>query len=149
MNRLYFAAPLFSAAELEFNERLAVKLSRSFSVFLPQRDGGLLTDLIKSGLPAGQAKRLERDIDAIISADVVLAILDGRSVDEGVAVELGVAYAYGKVCWALKTDVRTLAWFGDNPMIEVIISKLFTSVQELTDFAEKIYLQDTMPLPVR
>ena len=37
---LYFAAPLFSQAELEFNARLAAEIEKlGIQVFLPQRDG--------------------------------------------------------------------------------------------------------------
>ncbi|WP_051248837.1 nucleoside 2-deoxyribosyltransferase domain-containing protein [Inquilinus limosus] len=40
MPRLYFAGPLFSAAELAFNAALAEKIEAlGFTVFLPQRDG--------------------------------------------------------------------------------------------------------------
>jgi nucleoside 2-deoxyribosyltransferase len=38
--RIYFAAPLFSQAERQFNEHLTQHLeARGFTVFLPQRDG--------------------------------------------------------------------------------------------------------------
>ena len=40
MPRLYFAGPLFSAAELTFNAVLAEHIEAlGFEVFLPQRDG--------------------------------------------------------------------------------------------------------------
>lgn len=136
MKRLYFAAPLFSASEQRFNADVASLLERHFEVFLPQRDGGLLADLIRKGVPPDQAKReiFERDVAAIIASDVVLAVLDGRAVDEGVAVELGMAFAFGKLCWGLKTDFRSLAWFGDNPMVEVPIAKIFKTTDELIDY---------------
>jgi len=38
--KVYFAAPLFSQAEKEFNQNLTDLIEKSgFSVFLPQRDG--------------------------------------------------------------------------------------------------------------
>jgi nucleoside 2-deoxyribosyltransferase len=38
--KIYFAAPLFSQAEVEFNQNLTDHIEKSgFSVFLPQRDG--------------------------------------------------------------------------------------------------------------
>ncbi|MEO0490614.1 MAG: nucleoside 2-deoxyribosyltransferase domain-containing protein, partial [Cyanobacteria bacterium J06659_2] len=40
MAKLYFAAPLFSTAELRFNQALTEQLERlDYQVFLPQRDG--------------------------------------------------------------------------------------------------------------
>ena len=40
MPTLYFAAPLFSEAELAFNAALTAEVERlGFAVFLPQRDG--------------------------------------------------------------------------------------------------------------
>ncbi|WP_040301403.1 nucleoside 2-deoxyribosyltransferase [Afipia clevelandensis] len=136
MKRLYLAAPLFNASEQAFNERVAAILEQHFEVFLPQRDGGLVIELIQKGIPAYQAKReiFDRDVAAIINADVILAVLDGRAVDEGVAVELGMAFAFGKLCWGLKTDTRSLAWFGDNPMIEVPLTRIFTTPKELADY---------------
>jgi nucleoside 2-deoxyribosyltransferase len=133
VKRLYLAAPLFSASELAFNSRLTLALEEYFDVFLPQRDGGLLTNLLEAGVPPDQAKReiFDRDVAAIIDADLILAVLDGRSIDEGVAVEIGMAFAFNKLCWGLKTDVRSLAPFGDNPMVVVPLSRVFRSVDDL------------------
>jgi nucleoside 2-deoxyribosyltransferase len=131
--KTYLAAPLFSDAERAYNLVVANALAEHVSVFLPQRDGKLITDLIGDGLTAAAAKRVvfERDVSAIEDADLIVAILDGRAVDEGVAVELGLAYAMGKLCWSLKTDFRSLAWFGDNPMIEMVIARNFKSIESL------------------
>jgi nucleoside 2-deoxyribosyltransferase len=130
---LYLAAPLFSDAERRFNLDLDKELSKRFAVFLPQRDGRLIINLLAEGIDVESAKRIifTRDVQAIQESDVVLAVLDGQSIDEGVAVELGLAYAYGKTCWGLKTDFRSLAWFGDNPMVEALLTKKFSSVEEL------------------
>lgn len=37
-------------------------------------------------------------------ADIIFAVLDGRAPDEGVCVELGLAYANGKRCYGFKSD---------------------------------------------
>lgn len=131
--RLYVAAPLFNEMERQFNRSLADQLARRFDVFLPQSDGLLMVDLIRDGMPHEQAKMVvfTKDIEAIRHSDVLLAVLNGRSIDEGVAFELGVAYALGKTCWGLKTDMRQLLAVGDNPMIEGAIKTLFRSEQEL------------------
>ena len=50
------------------------------------------------------------------SSAAVLGILDGASVDEGVAAEMAYAYALGRVVWGLRTDVRKS---GECPELEV------------------------------
>ncbi|MGY3362466.1 nucleoside 2-deoxyribosyltransferase [Bradyrhizobium sp. GM0.4] len=63
-----------------------------------------------------------------------MIVLDGRTVDEGAAFELGYAFAAGKVCVGLKTDPRMLLPIGDNPMIEVALRKIFHDEDELVDW---------------
>lgn len=93
--RLYFAGPLFSAQEREFNARLATSLETlGFDVYLPQRDGyegpkdpGVI------GRPEVAQKIFELDKSHVLACDVLLCILDGRVPDEGMAVEIGLAHA--------------------------------------------------------
>src|SRR5688572_14858580 len=77
--KLYIAAPLFSEAERRFNVELKQQLSGTFRVFLPQDDGGLLTELLKTGLNSSEARKavFEADIGALRSCDVLLIVLDG------------------------------------------------------------------------
>ncbi len=133
LRKLYFAAPLFSLSEKEFNRKLRFKLRSSFDVYLPQEDGGLVGELLDSGLDVDSAFRkiFELDVAAVHSCDVLLIILDGRSVDEGAAFELGLAYALGKECVGLQTDVRRLLPSGNNPMISCPLEEVFTSIEEL------------------
>lgn len=135
MLKAYFAAPLFSDAERAFNVKVTDKLASHIDIFLPQRDGRLIVDLIENGFSPAEAKKQVFDIDvqAIRECDLIISILDGRSIDEGVAIELGYGYALGKPCWGLKTDIRSLAWFGDNPMVEMVLAKHFDSVGSLVD----------------
>ena len=51
----------------------------------------------------------------------MLINLDGRVPDEGACVELGYAYARGKRCIGIKTDVRVAEFGGDNMMISGIL----------------------------
>jgi len=119
--RLYLASPLFSEAERPYNYALCAEMERSADVFLPERDGLLYRDLIASGVSAEKARRMIFDVDvaAIQQCDVLLAVLDGRAIDEGVAFEMGIAYSLSKFCVGLRTDGRTLLPSGDNPMIVV------------------------------
>ena len=135
--RLYLAGPLFSRAEKEFNARLKGLLLPFFHVYLPQEDGGLLVDMIREGMPASLAaqKVFEVDARALEECDLFLGVLDGRTVDEGLAFELGVAYARRKPCYGLKTDPRQLLPTGNNPMIDCSLEKIFRTVEELLDWA--------------
>lgn len=139
----YFAAPLFSEGELQFNQQVVDKLEEHIDVFLPQRDGGKLTDLLARGVPRAAAYRsiFDRDIEAIRSSDVLIIVLDGRAVDEGAAFELGYAHALGKICVALDTDPRKLFPAGHNPMIEVPLHALFRSVQELETWVSSLVVR--------
>lgn len=131
--KLYFAAPLFSEAELVFNHRVATLLEPFIDVYLPQRDGGLMSELVIGGSDAEIAACcvFRRDVEAILESDFLVAVLDGRAIDEGVAFELGVAYSHQKRCFALQTDSRRLATWGNNPMITGALERSFDSVDEL------------------
>src|SRR5690242_15209405 len=89
----YLAAPLFSEAERRFNLLLAQFLEPFFVVHLPQHDGVLLRDLREIGQDSPEARRqiFEADVAAIKACHVVVAVLDGPSVDDGVSFELGYA----------------------------------------------------------
>lgn len=135
--RLYFAGPLFSAAERASNLDLTHRLEAlGFSVFLPQRDGVERDRPPYDTMPADQKRRLlfETDRNEVLKADVFLYVLDGRVPDEGASVELGIAYAHKhlidarKVLVGLQTDVRA-AFLGAklNPMLSEPLDHLAES----------------------
>ena len=130
---LYLAAPLFSEAELAFNLKLVKILEQHLDVYLPQRDGGKVVDLVSKGVSIEDSYNsiFERDMDALKISDALLLVLDGRNVDEGAAFELGIAYAMGKYCIGLQTDTRRFSPLGNNPMIECSLTKILTSSDEL------------------
>jgi len=118
--KIYIAAPLFSEAEKRFNKLLKAELLPYFDVYLPQEDGMLIVDLVKIGISFKKASRIifDADVHAINNADILLIVLDGRTVDEGAAMELGYAFSRGKRCIGFSTDPRTLLPEGQNPMID-------------------------------
>jgi nucleoside 2-deoxyribosyltransferase len=107
--RLYFAGPLFSAAERDWNAELATALrSGGHEVFLPQDK--------ETGMDA--AGIFSTDVGGIDSADALVAIMDGPDPDAGTAWEVG--YAYGKKPIVLvRTDIRTQGGSSGpyNPML--------------------------------
>ena len=107
--KLYFAGPLFSAAERAWNEDLARAL----------RDGGHEVFLPQDQEPGKDAAGIfETDVDGIDWADGLVAIMDGLDPDSGTAWEVG--YAYGKKPIVLvRTDFRSQTGSGApyNPML--------------------------------
>jgi nucleoside 2-deoxyribosyltransferase len=104
---------------------------------LPQENGGLFANMVADGMAIDRAakKVFNCDVEAIESADVLLIVLDGRAVDEGAAFELGIAYARGKKCIALQTDMRRLLPIGNNPMIDCAVESTFENVDSLLAWA--------------
>lgn len=132
---IYFAAPLFNPSERTLNQEIAMRLTDVASIFLPQRDGQLMTDLIRDGCPVERAQRQVFDVDkrSLDECDLLVAVLDGRTIDEGVAFEIGYVNALNKPCVGLKTDDRMMLPTGDNPMIVCACDCIASTVDELVE----------------
>jgi len=130
---IYLASPLFSETERRRNRELAARLTQWADVYVPQDDGLLLVNLVNAGVPVAEAKRriFDDDIAAITRCDILVIVMDGRTIDEGACFELGYAFAFGKVCVGLKTDARALLPIGDNPMIECALYSIFRTEDDL------------------
>jgi len=117
---VYLAAPFFSCCERAFNLSILNLLENAkLQVFYPARDGIVAKDEIASG--KSEADVLAAvwlcDTDAIVNSRAVLAVLDGRVVDEGVCVEIGYASALKKMIVGYHTDDRKCFTWGLNPMV--------------------------------
>ena len=128
---VYYAGPMFSEAELAFNVKAAAELEKAgLTVFLPQRDGGRMSEMLKTMTPDEVSREIFRtDMENIRRAEAFLFVLDGRVPDEGACVALGLAYAAGVPCYGLKTDPRTVMDGRMNPMIEGPILRVFASAR--------------------
>jgi len=131
--KVFLAAPLFNPSERNFNILVARKLKEHVDVYLPQEECGLLVDCLAQGESGEIAEQriFRTDLQAIDRNDIVLAILDGAHIDEGVAFELGYAFAKGKLCIALQTDIRRALPTGNNLMLQRAISRVFLDVEQL------------------
>jgi nucleoside 2-deoxyribosyltransferase len=137
---VYFAAPLFTEAELQFNERVCGHLEdEGYDVFLPQRDG-LESDSLSEEKGADKAMQeiFELDRRNVLDADLVTATLDGRVPSEGVCVEMAFAYDHDIPVVALKTDRRT---FGSreeyNAMLYGLFEECVRTPEELVSAANR------------
>lgn len=133
---VYLAGPLFSEAERDFNTKLRFTIEKYASVYLPQKDGRLLQELLKEGLTIEEATKevVEKDILAIRTCDLVIAVLDGRTVEDGTSFEIGFAFALGKKCIGFQTDSRREISCINNPMIEVACEAIFHDLKDIVPF---------------
>lgn len=132
--RVYIAAPLFNEIELARNKKLQVFLNTlGFETYLPQEDGGISYNVINQGANIYETRKkiFENDINEVHKCDIILCVLDGRVPDEGMCIELGVAYSQGKICIGYSTDQRSLDAYGISLMIEGCLKNIVHTTEEL------------------
>lgn len=142
--RIYFAAPLFSDAERQYNREVAgLFVDAGHSVFLPQRDGfeGMDAvfelDHVETSEDA-LVEIFELDREEVLGADVVTAVLDGQVPDEGVAVEMGIAHEHDIPVIGLKTDRRIFAHDEElNAMLVGILEEVVDTPEALLEAVER------------
>lgn len=141
--RIYFAAPLFNDAERQYNREVVELLEEEgHSVFLPQRDGIEGMDMLIENDPEvddtydAMRKVFEIDYNEIQKADLVTALVDGQIPDEGVAVEIGLAYAHDIPVVGLKTDIRVHA--QDEPLKAMVFAVLEELTESPAELAEAV-----------
>jgi nucleoside 2-deoxyribosyltransferase len=100
--RIYFAAPLFTTGERDFNAAVGARLrAAGHEVFLPQ----------DQELSAYDPQRIfTNDVTHVDWSNVVVGIMDGSDPDSGTSWEIGYAYAKGTPIILLRTDFRE--WGG-------------------------------------
>ena len=102
---IYFAAPLFAQSDLLYNQQLVKKireLATNLTVYLPQENAGIND---KSAYADSKMIALA-DTEEVLKSELMIALLDGITIDAGVASEIGVAYAKKNPVIGLYTDSR-------------------------------------------
>jgi nucleoside 2-deoxyribosyltransferase len=143
--RIYFAGPLFTAAERDWNLALATSLREAgHEVFLPQEQ--------EPGKDA--AGIFSTDVGGIDWAQALVAIMDGADPDSGTCWEVG--YAYGKKPIVLvRTDIRRSEGSGGsgyNPMltesatlrVDALAAPMDRVVREVLDALEALDARQTL-----
>lgn len=103
--KLYFVAPLFAASDLRYNAELVASIRQQYpqlEIYLPQENAAIND---KSAYADSKMIALA-DTEKVLESDLMIALLDGLTIDAGVASEIGVAYAKGIPVLGLYTDSR-------------------------------------------
>jgi hypothetical protein len=137
--KLYVAAPLFTPYERSFIDDCAALLrADGFEVFVPHEHE------LAEGVEVTAAWVFAKDRPGIERADALLAILDGASVDDGTACEIGMFHALmqsdpsKKGIVGLLTDIRGIR--GESTGVNLFVrgaiedvGRIVTSIEEARD----------------
>ncbi|WP_034546111.1 nucleoside 2-deoxyribosyltransferase [Carnobacterium alterfunditum] len=100
-----FASPLFSEMERLYNEKIVLSIRETYpeiEVYVPQEQG----EINDKNAYADSMAIAKYDTDALLASRLMVAVLDGSTIDVGVATEIGVAYQAGIPIIGLYTDSR-------------------------------------------
>lgn len=103
--KIYLANSLFSQADIQFNAYLANKIrqiDKSIDLYVPQENN----EINDKQAYADSTMIAKADTEHLTASDLVVAVLDGSVIDNGVASEIGVAYAKAIPIIGLYTDTR-------------------------------------------
>lgn len=103
--QIYFASPLFSNMEKQYNDYLITQLREHYpeeTFYVPQEQMAIND---KSQYADSRAIATY-DTQALLNSKLMIAILDGATIDVGVASEIGVAYQANIPIVGLFTDSR-------------------------------------------
>lgn len=103
--KVYFAAPMFAKSDLLYNSYLVDKIRKRYTeltIYLPQENAA-----INDKTAFADSKMIAlADTKQVEESQLMIALLDGNTIDNGVASEIGVAYANGIPILGLYTDSR-------------------------------------------
>lgn len=103
--KIYFANALFSGADFDYNAKVVAQLRQAIhgiDIYLPQENAAIND----KNAYASSEMIAQADTDELVASDLVIAVLDGPTIDVGVASEIGVAYGRQIPMIGLYTDSR-------------------------------------------
>jgi nucleoside 2-deoxyribosyltransferase len=120
----YLASPLgFTAPGRDWYARVYLP---ALAAVVEPVDPWALTDPaeIEAALAAGRQAQLWREVglrnlEAIRSSQLLVALLDGQELDSGTAAEVGYGAALGLTCFGLRTDLRQTGEDGATLNLQV------------------------------
>lgn len=117
--KIYFGAPLFSDSERYYNQYvvniLRDKLGNKVDIYVPQENEAI-NDKTQFADSITIAKA---DTEQLLRSDLLIAIMDGQTMDVGLASEIGVAYAKDIPIIGLYSDSRQGA-HGNQKKIDAL-----------------------------
>ncbi len=131
---IYLAAPLFTQAEIAFNQSLADQLEAAgYKIYLPQQQCLGITDPIAL---------FDKCIQGLDKASMVLVILDGADADSGSCFEVGYAFAKSIPIVGLRTDFRGSGeYMAVNLMLSNSCQHLLLTTSNINPPAKVTYLK--------
>ncbi|MBK2402756.1 MULTISPECIES: nucleoside 2-deoxyribosyltransferase [unclassified Erysipelothrix] len=105
MKKIYFASPLFTHMEFRYNAEVVAQIRSVYpnvEVYLPQEQ----MEINDKNSYANSMMIAQADTEALLKSDLIVAVLDGQTIDAGVASEVGVAYQANIPMIGLYTDSR-------------------------------------------
>ena len=129
---VYFAGPLFTPYERRYIDECAAQLrADNFEVFVPhEHELAIDADVTAAWI-------LSKDRPGVEGANAMLAILDGSSVDDGTACEIGMFHALmqsddsKKGIVGLLTDIRGRR--GESTGVNLFVQGVIEDVGEIVD----------------
>jgi nucleoside 2-deoxyribosyltransferase len=104
---LYFAGPLFTQAERDWNTAVVAELRLAgYVVLLPQEQAAEIVKSSTGLTPTERRQLFTRAVHSVKEADAVVAVLDGPDPDSGTCFECGCAFAFEKPVVGVRTDLR-------------------------------------------
>jgi len=113
--KIYWAAPLFTAAEREFNRQVVAQVMSQ-----AQPDDKFDMEIRLPQIEVAGMDIFTQNYNDVRYSDLVIAVVDGPDVDSGTAFEVGVARATGIPVWLVSTDFRSR---GDDNTCNLMIER--------------------------
>ena len=134
--RIYLAASIFTPYERSFLDECAKRLrAEGFDVFVPHEHELALGDAVSA------AEIFAKDRPGIESANAVVAILDGPSIDDGTACEIGMFHGLmqsdpeKKGIVGLLTDIRGRR--GESTGVNLFVQGVIEDAGEIVGSIEE------------
>ncbi len=137
---IYIASTAASPAKPALNLALAQYLEKNGqSVFLPQRDGININKAPYVDMSRDDKRRavFEKSRDLLIACDSFVIVLDGQRPDEGLCLELGLAYAHRlitgckRLIIGLQTDGSFFLGAKLNPSVQMCLDSIVDKQEAL------------------
>lgn len=99
---IYWASPIFTEAEQDFNDKCVKRLRREdFTVYNPQE-----SNINEDDYSPTASEIFRVDTNKLLNCDILVSCIDSKVIDSGVACEMGIAYSEGMPVVGLYTDFR-------------------------------------------